>query len=62
MLIIEIAENVPYNVQILAHYVWNKVSVLKVGASEKAYLSDELIRETLNMLVNQSDAFYTQIW
>jgi hypothetical protein len=62
LLIIEIAENVPYNVQMLAHFVWNKVSVLKVGASEKAYLSDELIRETLNMLVNQSDAFYTQIW
>ncbi len=60
--IIIIAEDVPYNVQMLAHFVWNKLSVLKVSAYEKAFLSEGLITETLDILVKQSDAFYTQVW
>ncbi len=35
---------------------------LKVGAPETAYLTSGLIKEALNTLVRQSDAFYTQIW
>ena len=61
-LIIELADDVPYNVQMLAHFVWNRLSVLKIGASDKAYLSEDLIGETLDKLSRQSDAFYTQVW
>lgn len=60
--IITLADDVPYNVQMLAHFIWNRLSVIKVGAPETAYLTSGLIKEALNTLVRQSDAFYTQIW
>ncbi len=61
-LIIELADDVPYNVQMLAHFTWNNLSILKVGASDKAYLSEKIIRENLDKIISQSDTFYTQVW
>ena len=60
--IITLADDVPYNVQMLAHFIWNRLSVFKVGAPDTAYLTSGVIKEALNSLVKQSDAFHTQIW
>lgn len=60
--ILDLAEDVPYNVQMLAHSIWNRLLQIKVGAAEKAHLSTELIDETLEKLLRQNDPFYTQIW
>lgn len=60
--IISLADDVPYNVQMLAHFIWNRLSVIKVGTPEGAYLTAGLIKDSLNNLVKQSDAFYIQVW
>ncbi len=60
--ILDVAEDVPYNVQMLAHSVWNRLLQIKIGAPEKAFLSEGLIDETLEKLIRQNDPFYTQIW
>lgn len=60
--ILDSAEDVPYNVQMLAHSLWNRLLQIKLGAPEKAFLTYDLIEETLERLVRQSDPFYTQIW
>ena len=60
--ILDLAEDVPYNVQMLAHALWNRLLQIKAGVPEKAFLSEPLIAETLERLVRQNDPFYTQIW
>lgn len=60
--ILDLAEDVPYNVQMLAHALWNRLLQIKVGAPESAFLSESLIVETLERLVRQNDPFYTQVW
>jgi len=60
--ILDLAEDVPYNVQMLAHSLWNRLLQIKVGAPEKAYLSPNMIDETLERIVSQNDPFYTQVW
>jgi uncharacterized protein len=60
--ILEVAEDVPYNVQMLAHTIWNRLSQVKIGSPEKSYLSEPIILETLDILIRQNDPFYTQVW
>lgn len=60
--ILELAEDVPYNVQMLAHTLWNRLLQVKVAAPEKAHLTKILINETLEKLLRQNDPFYTQVW
>ncbi len=60
--ILDVAEDVPYNVQMLAHTLWNYLSQLKIGSPETAFLSDKLIEQILEKLIRQNDPFYTQVW
>ena len=60
--ILESAEDVPFNVQMLAHALWNRLLQIRTGAPEKAFLTEALIDETLEKLVRQNDPFYTQVW
>ncbi len=60
--ILDLAEDVPYNVQMLAHSIWNRLLQIKIGAPESGFLSENLIDETLEKLIRQNDPFYTQIW
>jgi len=55
--ILELAEDVPYNVQRLAHACWNHLR----DAGEKQ-LDRSQVRSTLERLVRRDDPFYTQIW
>lgn len=61
-LILDLAEDVPYNVQMLAHDLWNTLLQIKVGSPEKAFLSEKLIEKTLDDLVKRQDATYTHLW
>ncbi len=60
--ILDLAENVPYNVQMLAHSLWNRLSQIKIGEPESAYLSEKFIDEAVEKLIRQNDPFYTKIW
>ena len=60
--ILDLAEDVPYNVQMLAHSLWNRLLQIKIGSPETAFLSEKLIDETLEKLIRQNDPFYTQVW
>ncbi|HEX2205596.1 MAG TPA: ATP-binding protein [Longimicrobium sp.] len=55
--ILDRAEDVPYNVQRLAHFCWN---ALRDGAGSA--LTPALVDATLDRLVRQDDPFYTQLW
>jgi len=56
-LILDLAEDVPYNVQMLAHGCWSR---LKDGAAPA--LTPAFVQETLAYLVRQQDPFFTQLW
>jgi hypothetical protein len=59
-LILDLAEEVPYNVQMLAHGCWTQ---LRDRASAKsAALTEAVVRQALELLVRQYDPFYTQLW
>jgi ribosomal protein L35AE/L33A len=58
--ILEFAEEVPYNVQMLAHTCWNE---LRDRANKRpATLNMGVVEASLQLLVRQYDPFYTQIW
>jgi len=58
--ILDLAEQVPYNVQMLAHTCWNE---LRTRASKQtAVLTSHLVEEAMWLIVRQYDPFYTQIW
>ena len=61
-LILDLAEDVPFNVQMLAHALWDKLTGLHVGSPETAHLSPELINTVLETIIRQNDPFYTQVW
>lgn len=61
-LILNLAEDVPYNVQMLAHSIWDRLYQMRSAAPEKAHLTEPLINETLEKLIRQTDPFYTQVW
>ena len=59
-LILDLAEDVPYNVQMLAHSCWDQ---LRDHVSVKsAVLTEVVVRQALELLVRQYDPFYTQLW
>jgi hypothetical protein len=59
-LILDLAEDVPYNVQMLAHGCWDQ---LRDRVSIKsAVLTEVVVRQALELLVRQYDPFYTQLW
>ena len=60
--ILTLAEDVPYNVQMLAHSLWNRLLQSQVGAPETAVLTESMLTETLEKLLRQNDPFYTQVW
>ncbi|MFV0387249.1 MAG: AAA family ATPase [Pyrinomonadaceae bacterium] len=60
--IIEVAHDVPFNVQMLAHGVWNALVQKLVTNPGVAFITEEVIENVLLKIVKQSDPFYTQIW
>ena len=59
-LILDLAEEVPYNVQMLAHSCWAQ---LRDRVSTKpAVLTEAAVRQALELFVRQYDPFYTQLW
>ncbi len=61
-LILDLSEDVPFNVQMFAHTLWDHLSQIQVGAPERAYLNETLIRDTLDTIIRRNDPFYTQVW
>jgi hypothetical protein len=61
-LILDLAEDVPYNVQMLAHTLWDHLTQMQIGAPEEAVLTGELIAKTLEAVIRRNDPFYTQVW
>jgi hypothetical protein len=58
--ILDLAEEVPYNVQVLAHACWDQ---LRAGKTPKERaLSRLVVEESLDRVVRQYDPFYTQLW
>jgi AAA+ ATPase superfamily predicted ATPase len=55
--ILECAEEVPYNVQRLAHQAWE---MLRAGSANT--VTSNLVDEALERLVRREDPAYTQIW
>lgn len=55
--ILDAAENVPYNVQRLAHSCWNRLR-----DQPDQQLSPSFVQATLERVVRQDDPFYTQLW
>jgi uncharacterized protein len=56
-LIIDLAEEVPYNIQRLAHACWNALDGRRGGD-----LTTEVVRASLEQLLREDDTFYTQLW
>jgi len=59
-LILDLAEEVPYNVQMLAHACWEDLRAK--AKSEQPVLSHSVVQRALERLVRQYDPFYTQLW
>ena len=55
-----LAEQVPYNVQLLAHTCWDMLRSRSIG--QPTNLSIDLVDESMMLIVRQYDPFYTQIW
>lgn len=60
--VLDLAEDVPYNVQRLAHDCWAEARARADGSSAVAPLSAEDVRSVLDRLVRRDDPFYTQTW
>jgi len=59
-MILDLAEEVPYNVQVLAHACWDQ---LRAGKGlKKRTLDRAVVEQSLERLVRQYDPFYTQMW
>jgi uncharacterized protein len=59
-MILDLAEEVPYNVQVLAHACWDQLRAGK-GPKERT-LDSGVVERSLERLVRQYDPFYTQLW
>jgi len=63
--ILDAAEDVPYNVQLLAHECWNRCREAP-GRSKSGpmptKLTAEIVRETRDIIALRSDPNYTQLW
>lgn len=61
--ILEAAEEVPYNVQLLAHACWEVCRATMGGAAASPPpLTAELVRRTRDAVALRSDPIYTQLW
>lgn len=58
--LLDVAEDVPYNVQMLAHNCWSQLRDSR--PAEGNSLTVAVVNETLTCLVGQHDPFYTQLW
>ncbi len=59
-LILDLAEEVPYNVQVLAHASWDQ---LRAGRNVREHaLEPTVVEQCMERLVRQYDPFYTQLW
>jgi AAA+ ATPase superfamily predicted ATPase len=58
-LILDLAEEVPYNVQLLAHTCWEQLSG---AAPAEQTLTEQVVRSSLELIARRYDAFYTQLW
>jgi len=56
--ILDLADEVPYNVQMLAHACWNELALARPTRN----LTVTIVHQVLERLVRQDDPFYTQIW
>ncbi len=56
--VLDLAEEVPYNVQMLAHACWNELALARRGGS----LTVAVVQQVLERVVRQDDPFYTQVW
>lgn len=59
-LIMDLAEEVPFNIQQLAHQCWTDLK--ESGKPGRPVLSKEAVHASLDVLVRQQDPFYAQIW
>jgi hypothetical protein len=59
-LILDLAEDVPYNVQMLAHGCWERMRDGSIG--KPATLTEAGVRDAAERLVRQYDPYYTQLW
>ena len=55
-LIQDLAEDVPYNVQRLAHACWDRTN------GEVKKLTEEQVQQSLEFLLKEDDTWYTQLW
>lgn len=60
--VLDLAEDVPYNVQRLAHECWAEARARADGASGAEPLTADDVRSVLDRLVRRDDPFYTQTW
>jgi hypothetical protein len=58
--ILDTAEEVPYNVQVLARACWDHLVAGKTA--KESTLSREVVEQSLDRVVRQYDPFYTQLW
>ena len=59
--ILNLAEDVPYNVQMLASGCWESLASIKANG-KKAMLTEAVVRAALERIVHRYDPFYTQLW
>ncbi len=59
LLILDFAEEVPYNVQLLAHTCWEQLSG---AARDERVLTEKLVSDSLELIARRYDPFYTQLW
>jgi len=58
--ILDLAEHVPYNVQLLAHTCWDELR--SRSTKQPAALTSKATANAMELIVRQYDPFYTQIW
>jgi hypothetical protein len=58
-LILDLAEEVPYNVQLLAHTCWEQ---LRGAARGERVLTAKVVQNSLELIARRYDPFYTQLW
>jgi AAA+ ATPase superfamily predicted ATPase len=58
--ILQLAEDVPYNVQLLAHTCWYELR--NQSTNDPAALTVKIVDAAMLLIARQYDPFYTQIW
>ena len=60
--VLDLAEDVPYNVQRLAHDCWAEARARADGDGDAVPLTADDVRSVLDRVVRRDDPFYTQAW